>query len=52
MVIRETRVGRLSAAEPYFPDMPALLAMAKANRQQMRVLFMADRNVYAAEDKN
>lgn len=32
-------------------DMPALMALAKANRQQMSDLFVADRNVYAAEEK-
>jgi hypothetical protein len=32
-------------------DMPALMALAKANRQQMHDLFVADRNVYAAEEK-
>ncbi|STR45554.1 monovalent cation:proton antiporter-2 (CPA2) family protein [Iodobacter fluviatilis] len=32
-------------------DMNALIALAKENRQQMSDLFVADRNVYAAEEK-
>ncbi|AMC36822.1 monovalent cation:proton antiporter-2 (CPA2) family protein [Janthinobacterium sp. B9-8] len=32
-------------------DMNALMALAKANRQQMHDLFVADRNVYASEEK-